>query len=281
LLSTVSDGVLYIGGTDQCIYAIDAPDQPDQLDVYVSGGLLRSTPAVAEGKVFYGGVDGCIYALDAATGTNLWKCRSPGGRYTTIGEFLVAPTVVDHVVYVGGFDAAVYALDAATGQRKWRQLLNGGDTMIYSSPVVWHNLVISGTSIPPLLCALDAATGRQKWQVTLPQEPYSSPVLVDDVAYFGCGAVSPHRWSIPTARPGYFIAVNLTKGKEIWRFPTGGQVYSSPAVVDGTIYFGCWMVVFTRLGELPGALKTWLLYSPRMKTMATARMTPKSPEQLN
>ena len=45
--------------------------------------------------------------------------------------------------------------------------------------------------------------------------------------------------SKPKTVAGYLHAIDLVKGKEKWRFKTGGQVWSSPAVVDGTAYFGC------------------------------------------
>ena len=34
-------------------------------------------------------------------------------------------------------------------------------------------------------------------------------------------------------------AVDLATRKILWRFRTPGHVYSSPAVVEGSVYFGC------------------------------------------
>ena len=39
-------------------------------------------------------------------------------------------------------------------------------------------------------------------------------------------------------RRGHVYALDASSGEEIWNYPTGGAVYSSPAVVDGVMYIG-------------------------------------------
>ena len=36
----------------------------------------------------------------------------------------------------------------------------------------------------------------------------------------------------------HLYALNTNTGQEIWRFKTDGDVWSSPAVSDGVVYFG-------------------------------------------
>lgn len=97
--------------------------------------------------------------------------------------------------------------------------------------------------IPGYLFAFEAATGKQKWQWPTPSslQVYSSCAIAEGIAYFGTGdalsvCTTPAH---PKPKPAHFLAVNIATGKEKWRFRTDGHVYSSPAVVDGTIYFGC------------------------------------------
>ena len=37
---------------------------------------------------------------------------------------------------------------------------------------------------------------------------------------------------------GSFYALNSSTGSMLWSFPTGGEVYSSPAISNGIVYFG-------------------------------------------
>ena len=62
----------------------------------------------------------------------------------------------------------------------------------------------------------------------------SSPLLVDDVIYFGSGDNHYKRIHIKC----HLYAVDIKTGEEIWKFETGGAVTSSPTLVDGVVYFG-------------------------------------------
>ncbi len=42
------------------------------------------------------------------------------------------------------------------------------------------------------------------------------------------------------ARDFYVYAVEAEEGNEIWRFKTGGKIYSSPSIWKEKIYFGSW-----------------------------------------
>jgi outer membrane protein assembly factor BamB len=239
---TVVDGTIYLGSGDKRLYAIDAATGQTNW-TFLARGKLRSTPAVVDGVVYVGGLDGYLYALEAASGTNLWKFKTQGNGNFPVGEVFHAPAVVDGVVYFGSRDSALYALDAATGKKKWRTDVQGGVTWTFNSPAVCNGLALIGTSIPGYLCALDIKTGKQKWQYPTPGliQVYSSPAIAEDIAYFGSGdalssCTSPAH---PRPVPAYLHAVNVGTGKEKWKFRLNGHVYSSPAVVDGSIYFGC------------------------------------------
>ena len=61
------DGVIYFGGDDGNVYAVDAAEGR-QLWKYRTGGPVASTPAIAGGVLYVGSYDGKFYALDAKTG---------------------------------------------------------------------------------------------------------------------------------------------------------------------------------------------------------------------
>ena len=66
------DGVIYFGGDDGNVYAVDAADGR-QLWKRRTGGPVPSTPAIAGNIVYVGSYDGKFYALDAKTGQTQWK----------------------------------------------------------------------------------------------------------------------------------------------------------------------------------------------------------------
>jgi outer membrane protein assembly factor BamB len=71
---------------------------------YLTGGYVRSSPAVANGVVYIGSSDGSLYALDASTGAVLWSYTIGGGL-----PVFSSPTVVNGVVYLAAADDHVYA----------------------------------------------------------------------------------------------------------------------------------------------------------------------------
>jgi outer membrane protein assembly factor BamB len=238
----VVDGVLYVGSGDTNIYAVDARTG-QQIWKFPTKRRVASSPAVVDGVVFCGSLDGYMYAISAETGTNLWKLKTQGNGGFPVGEIFHAPAVVDGLVYFGSRDSGVYAVDAVTGKRVWRRDVAGGGSWAFNSPAVYNGLVLAGTSIPGYLCALDTKTGIQKWQISMPNslQEYSSPAVAEGIAYFGVGDALSTCTSRahPRAAPAYFLAVDIAAKKIKWRFRTDGHVWSSPSVVEGTVFFGC------------------------------------------
>jgi len=238
---TVVDGVIYIGSGDGQLYAVDAATGQTNW-TFKTNNKIRSSPAVVGGRVFFGNLDGYAYAVDATTGTNLWKFKTSGNPNFPAGQVFHSLTVSKGVVYFGCRDSALYAVNAVWGTQRWRTFVLNGVSWTFNTPAVWKDLVLAGTSIPGYLFALNITNGAVKWQCPTPSslQEYSSPAIVDDIAYFGVGDALSTCTTVahPRPTPAYLVAVNLTTGTEKWRFRVSGHVYSSPAVVDGTIYFG-------------------------------------------
>ena len=107
------DGVLYIGGWDTYLHALDAETgkehwrfKPgdDPKDHNQTG--IQSSPAVRNGVVYFGCRDGSLYAVDAKTGEQRWK-------FVTKPTWIIAsPAVTDDTVYFGSSDPAkFYAIE--------------------------------------------------------------------------------------------------------------------------------------------------------------------------
>src|SRR5437764_1246772 len=72
-----ADNLLYFGGDDGNIYAVQA-DTGRQLWKYSTGGPVPSTPAVSDGILYAVSYDGKIYAIEAGTGIAKWKFSTEG-----------------------------------------------------------------------------------------------------------------------------------------------------------------------------------------------------------
>ena len=109
-----------------------------------------------------------------------------------------SPAVADGVVYVAASDGNVYALNAATGFQVW-------------SLPCW-----SGGRLP-------GGGGRV---ISAGDTVFSSPG--------GGGRSSVYAGSAD----GNLYALDAATGARLWSAATGGYVYSSPAVTNGTVYVG-------------------------------------------
>jgi outer membrane protein assembly factor BamB len=112
-------GVLYTGGTQEHLVAVDAP----------TGDVLWSIPtnvngypqlAVAGGTVFFGDFSGHVVAVRASDGQRVWRVRVGGPK-----SFFPQPSVANGVVYIS-FEAGhadggkLIALDATDGATLWK-----------------------------------------------------------------------------------------------------------------------------------------------------------------
>ena len=215
-----------------------------------SGDVFASSPtlAVVDGhtRVFWGGADGTLRAADPATGAVLWSLATEGRIRST-------PAVADGKVVVGSGDGRIYAVDAATGALLWRHDTRGtalfsGDfgfdrRTIQSSPAIAQGRVLVGAR-DGWLYALDLATGRELWSFDNEVSwVNSSPAVADGRVFSGS---SDRRW---------IQAVDATTGEEIWRIGTANVVWTSPVVVDSTLYASAGDAVVRALDVRDGSVR--------------------------
>ena len=139
-----------------------------------------------------------------------------------------SPTVSDGVAYFGSEDSHLYAVDTKTGEEKWK--FETGD-IIYSSPAILNGVVYYGAVdhlLDGYLYALDAKTGEEKWKFLLDNVELS-PAVSDGVVYVG---------AVDYLMDQYLYAVDAKTGKEKWKFMPEYDIFSSPEVSDGMVYFG-------------------------------------------
>ncbi len=201
----VHEGRVYIGSSDERLYALDARTGA-VVWAFKSGGMIHARPAIAGKAIVFGSWDGAVYALDAATGGQLWRYQTETEQKTSTLFGVQAPPLVDgDTVFIGSRDAWFYALELASGKLKWRY--PGRGSWIISGAVVDAERVYFGTSDTNLLVALDKRTGKVAYQHDTKVWTYATPVLAE-------GAV------IGATMRGELFALEAAGGKPQWSWRT-------------------------------------------------------------
>jgi outer membrane protein assembly factor BamB len=92
----VSGGILYTGGSDRYLYAIDAATQAG-VWTFDTGGFLRASPSIAGDIIYVPSSTKTLYAVFLANGTELWHYTTPSD-----GSLWGSPVIADGIVYSNG-----------------------------------------------------------------------------------------------------------------------------------------------------------------------------------
>jgi outer membrane protein assembly factor BamB len=182
--------------------------------------------------------------------------------FHTKGMVFSSPAVSGGVVYVGSTDGRLYALDLATGGKRWEYKTGG---RVVSSPAVANGSVFV-ESYDGKLHAVDAASGAVKWKfATGGEHRFTAKHLhgIEPAAEtmpdpFDFYLSSPAVWNGTVyfgSSDGNIYAVNAATGVLKWKYQTGDVVHASPAVADGIVFIGSWDSYMYALDTLTGALK--------------------------
>jgi eukaryotic-like serine/threonine-protein kinase len=181
-------------------------------------------------------------------------------KFKTNGKILSSAVVKGGIIYFGSDDSCLYALDT-TGLLQWKFKSNG---FIRSTPAVSDSIVFFNT-YGGTLFAINSKTGLEVWHFntegekhfskkglfgwtpsdSLMADPWdfyvSSPCISDTAIYFGSGV--------------NVYALNMKDGQLIWKFIAEDVVHSTPAVSNGSVYFGCWSGKFYSINVPDGSVK--------------------------
>ena len=268
---TFADGVVYVGGADGRLFAVEARTGR-QLWSSRAGGAIRTRPTIAGGALYVQADDGFLYKLRASDGEEAWRVRvvdapivrlpfdDPKSRYDRFGSDV---TVTDGRLYLGTHDGKVLALDAKNGARLWS--FATGDAVL-AAPAVDSGRVYAG-SFDKHVYALDAATGTLLWKRDTQGAVVSTPavaggrVVVGNRAYdvlaldgrTGEVAWKRYVWfswieSSASVRDGVayvgssdaagVFAFDVGSGRRLWSADVFGWAWGQPAVTDARVYAG-------------------------------------------
>ena len=185
--------------------------------------------------------------------------------FQTGGAIVGSPAVADGVVYIASMDGFLYAIDQETGKETWKYK---SKMPIASSPAVVDGMVYFVSSVGAL-GALEAKTGNIKW--ALPTEYERKFEATNLHGYPSAAQTMPDAWDLFTSSPavvngkvyfgsgdGNVYAADAKTGTLLWKFATKDVVHASPAVVNGVVYIGSWDSYFYAIDAETG-LEKWSL----------------------
>jgi len=158
---TVMDSVVYVGGYDRKLHALDAINGTHFWEFSGAGAGFDTNPLVVDGMVIAGNRDGYMYAIGAhrtsRQGQLIWK-------FKTNGSIHLSSAYQNGVVYFASDDNYAYALQANTGSLIWKSSKLPGDGFHSWWPVIFRDKVIFSAAtgyrnrvIPGTLSVTDAS----------------------------------------------------------------------------------------------------------------------------
>ncbi|MDD5674506.1 MAG: PQQ-binding-like beta-propeller repeat protein [Chitinivibrionales bacterium] len=201
---SIANGVLYIGGHDSCIYALNAQNG-EIIWVKKTGAWVESSPLITDGKVVVGGFDNAIHILDLKKGDETT-------RIVTNGIQISSPGILPNGSLVSGWGYPNQGMLAVVnGTRLAKRSSNTLSWTVpflqtsYSSPAILGQLAVIGAN-DGIFYGVDAKEGKTIWTVKTNGGVFlSTPAIQGRAAYFAPGETDP----------GVY-AVNLTDGNILW-----------------------------------------------------------------
>lgn len=167
-----------------------------------------------DGMVIVGNYGHTLYALDA-NGASLWQYAIPDGHFSATalveGQTILAPASNN---YLYAFDLkGNYLWKFETGNMLWARPVSDGTFVFF--PGLDHKLY-----------AVNLNDGKEVWNLDLQSALLSGPILATD------GHL------ILSTLEGDVLAIDPNTQSVVWRTPTGGRVWATPAMNGDMLYVG-------------------------------------------
>ena len=264
---TYEDDVVYFGGMDGYLHAIDANDGTEIWTFETGeiwwgskqdGGQVISTPAVGPDYVYFVDFDEKLYAVDKGTGDLVWLEKfddedpifglptDPGPiNIFGSGQGWASPAIdlENERLYVADTSGKLYAMTLDGDADSTDNDLNGQDD---EGDRIWEiDLTADGISASPAydgenvfvsgwdqtMYAVNKMSGTITWTAPLGGYPWGSVSNAD-------GMVFQNSFNFAGGRQGWFQALDGESGNEIWSFYQDEFMVSTPTPYNGKILLG-------------------------------------------
>ncbi len=234
---TVTDDVIYVGDYEGRMHAIDratgqakwvyehdrktliGPLSLEAKDRVIGGAAVNSS------LVYFGLGSRNLIAVSSDTGVEVWTMKTDHGVWATPLYLAANPDDPNSqaMLYFPSLDHHLYAVNAETGEKVWSTNLGGAapGNLVYDEA---RHRVYVGTFASEIL-AVDLTTGKIVTRFSTDEWVWGSPVLQDDVLYFG-----------DLTGQLYAVQVTDTDLTLLWKQKVAASaIRSMPLVVNDTI----------------------------------------------
>jgi outer membrane protein assembly factor BamB len=197
-------GILYVGSTDNGIYAIDAATgkkiwrHDARARIYAGVLLLDGQRLIA------GCYDGSVLVLDMGT-------REEIARVQLSGPVVSTPVVAGGTVVLGCRDYMLYGLRLRDLSVSWRDAY--WFSWVESTPRLVDGTIYIGASDYRRVSALDPASGKRLWAADVRGLTWGTPAVTADTVFAGASSQS----TAVIAHEGGLTALDRKTGAVRWR----------------------------------------------------------------
>jgi outer membrane protein assembly factor BamB len=250
-------GLLFLGSTEGEVIALNATGSV-VWQASTEGGLAQQAATYYNGYLYTSAVSWYIDCFNATTGQLVWQTSKGTRAFTAYdgaagGGLLFEAT--DETVPQGSMGA----WNLLTGQRVWYNAgyydihydtlaVADGNGLVYGVKDDSSGHVSTEALPGPSFSCWDMYTGQELWN--LPGISFTDPTIAYGNLYacaggnLYCIGGNPTNWS--EGLQGNNVEPRVAIGTEgptdistpTWSFQTGADTYSSPAIVNGYVYFG-------------------------------------------
>ena len=224
----ISENIVYFGGTDSVLYAIDIESGKVEWKLRTNGEI-RSNVCIDGDYLYLNGGDGAVYKLEKLAGKTVWKFEIKGEKKVDFADYFHStPVLHNEILFFGSGDGNFYAIDAKKGKQIWK--FKTGNA-VHTTPAIANGKVFFG-SFDGFVYALDLQKGRLVWKFKTVGHKYfptgdvqGSPTVFKNLVFIG-------------ARDYNFYALDQEKGFCHWNkaFPRGWALNCS--INDSVLYIG-------------------------------------------
>jgi len=178
----LANGVLYIGGNDGSVHALDMRSGASRWKRQLPGRIQHG-PTGDDQHVYLVTESGLLQALNARTGNPAWQYRMttrPGA----------APVVHRGRVFCNDRSGQLHAVSARNGQALWQTQF--WTSWIESEPSFDGNTLYIGSSDLRKVSAIDIISGRVLWRTDVGGWSWGTPLIAGDQLLVGMAAGYPY-----------------------------------------------------------------------------------------
>ena len=212
----IQDGVLFFGGRDRRLRAVDAVTGVERWS-FTASDEIEGAAAVGGGIVAFTDLSGSLFGLDTEMGLQRW--RGAGDQYQG-----ASPALIGDSVYAGGGDGQLHVLDALAGTERWSYDAGAPVTAVTVDDETAYVGTIDGR-----LLAVTLATRSLAWPGVAIGPGSLDRIIADGGRLYAAAS--------DTAGPGRVVAIDQGSGAVVWSFaPTGGTRLRLGALTNDQLY---------------------------------------------